>query len=171
MIAIKKIEVTPLDYNEGKIIDSATSTDDKTKNTYSMQIVDNKISEVNQSISEVESDVSDLTNNVYVKGDYAVLTGSITMTDGEAPVVTISYPNGFTKDNTFVLSCLLQRDIGTDGTSYSEGIIPDISGLVTGAIYRRVSLFTTGIAIDIKSFVDGQGSGTYDYKILLLKVS
>lgn len=43
MKAIKKVEVVPLDYNEGKIIDSASSTDDKTKNTYSMRIVDQKV--------------------------------------------------------------------------------------------------------------------------------
>ena len=43
MKAIKKVEVVPLDYNIGKIINSASSSDDKTKNTYSMKIIDDKI--------------------------------------------------------------------------------------------------------------------------------
>lgn len=42
MIGIKKVQVVPLDINYGKIIDSDSTTDDKTQNTYSMRIVDEK---------------------------------------------------------------------------------------------------------------------------------
>lgn len=45
MIAIKKIEVTPLDYNEGKIIDSFNTTDDKTKNAPSLRVVKEYVDE------------------------------------------------------------------------------------------------------------------------------
>ena len=45
MIAIKKIEVTPLDYNEGKIIDSFNTTDDKTKNEPSLRVVKEYVDE------------------------------------------------------------------------------------------------------------------------------
>lgn len=35
MKAIKKVEVTPIDLNIGKIVNSASTSDDSTKNTYS----------------------------------------------------------------------------------------------------------------------------------------
>ena len=59
MKAIKKVEVVPLDYNIGKIINSASSSDDKTKNTYSMKIIDDKISEtidyVDETVTNLET--------------------------------------------------------------------------------------------------------------------
>lgn len=52
MKAIKKVEVTPIDYNIGKIIDSAATSDDKTKNTYSMRIIDGKFDKSNIKVVE-----------------------------------------------------------------------------------------------------------------------
>lgn len=40
MIGIKKVEVQPLDINYGKIIDSFSTTDDKTKNAPSLNAVE-----------------------------------------------------------------------------------------------------------------------------------
>lgn len=42
MLKIKKVEVTPIDRNIGKIVDSTQTLDDKTKNTYSMRVIDEK---------------------------------------------------------------------------------------------------------------------------------
>lgn len=42
MLKIKKVKVTPLDRNIGKIVDSTQTLDDKTKNTYSMRVIDEK---------------------------------------------------------------------------------------------------------------------------------
>lgn len=60
MKAIKKVEVTPLDYNIGKIIDSAATSDDKTKNTYSMRVIDSKVSDINSDISDINREVDGL---------------------------------------------------------------------------------------------------------------
>lgn len=60
MKAIKKVEVTPIDYNIGKIIDSAATTDDKTKNTYSMRVIDSKVSDINSDISDINSELDGL---------------------------------------------------------------------------------------------------------------
>lgn len=57
MKAIKKVEVVPLDYNIGKIINSASSSDDKTKNTYSMKIIDDKISETIDYVDETATNL------------------------------------------------------------------------------------------------------------------
>lgn len=42
MKKIKKVEVTSIDRNIGKIVDSTQTLDDKTKNTYSMRVIDEK---------------------------------------------------------------------------------------------------------------------------------
>ena len=42
MLKIKKVEVTPIDRNIGKIVDSTQTLDNKTKNTYSMRVIDEK---------------------------------------------------------------------------------------------------------------------------------
>lgn len=42
MRTIKKIEVTPV-VSDGQIINSLNTTDDKTKNTYSMQVIENYV--------------------------------------------------------------------------------------------------------------------------------
>lgn len=43
MKLIKKVSATPLPKNEGKIIDSAQTLDDKRKNTYSMRVINEKL--------------------------------------------------------------------------------------------------------------------------------
>lgn len=54
MKKIKKVEVTPIDRNIGKIVDSTATVDDKTKNTYSMRVIDAKTSDVEtQSINVI----------------------------------------------------------------------------------------------------------------------
>lgn len=90
MKAIKKVEVTPVDYNFGKIIDSNNTTDDKTKNTYSMNIIDNKVTEIKKTIEQ----------------NYASIAKCvvITSTGGSIQNLRIEYPNGFNKENIFLLS-------------------------------------------------------------------
>lgn len=76
MKAIKKVEVTPIDYNIGKIIDSAATSDDKTKNTYSMRVIDSKVSDINDDINDAINEVdNDLATKVNKTGD--TLTGEL----------------------------------------------------------------------------------------------
>lgn len=89
MKCIKKVEVTPVDYNFGKIIDSNNTTDDKTKNTYSMNIIDNKVTEIKKTIEQ----------------NYAPIAKCVkTSTGGGLQNLKIEYPNGFNKENIFLLS-------------------------------------------------------------------
>lgn len=66
MIAIKKIEVTPLDYNEGKIIDSFNTTDDKTKNAPSLRAVKEYVDE---NAGKVLSGTTEPTSDLGEDGD------------------------------------------------------------------------------------------------------
>ena len=49
MKTIKKVAVTPLPENEAKVIDSENTSDNKRLNTYSMRIIDEKVSNLNTS--------------------------------------------------------------------------------------------------------------------------
>lgn len=78
MISIKKVEVQPLDINYGKIIDSFNTTDDKTKNSPSLNAVEQ-----------------------YVKSRVKILTYAGSTSNGRW-----EYPEGFNKDNTTVVSVM-----------------------------------------------------------------
>lgn len=47
--------------------------------------------------------VGALENNAIISGDYAVITGSMTVDSNESADATESYPTGFTKDNCYVV--------------------------------------------------------------------
>lgn len=83
MIKIKKVEVTPLDRNYASVVDSTSTLDDKTKNTYSMRVIDNEL--------DGKVDGQFLVNNYYSKTDIDEITTSDTFhfssSDGEIDVV------------------------------------------------------------------------------------
>lgn len=125
MKLIKKIEVTPVDYNFGKIIDSNNTTDDKTKNTYSMNIIDNKVTEIKKTIEQ----------------NYAPIVKCVvtTSTGGSIQDLRIEYPNGFNKENIFLLSIKFKL---LDADYYvSQNIQPKINGSNT-TIYRDCGTIT-----------------------------
>lgn len=70
MISIKKVEVTPIDRNYASVVDSKSTQDDKTKNTYSMRVIDNEL--------DGKVDGQFLTNNYYSKTDIDEITTSDT---------------------------------------------------------------------------------------------
>lgn len=191
MKAIKKVEVVPLDYNIGKIINSATTTDDKTKNTYSMQVIDNIEGTLKTEINDVDDKadgiIQDLETNylnkedaadTYVtqtnasttyktKGDFAILTGNVDdVPGGQVSGVTVNLPSGFTRSNSFVI-----------GRAWGE------KGYVLNSIYGNE--ITSGssrmddyISIHFNSssqlrieFYNLRGSTvSFSYKILLMKI-
>lgn len=76
MIGIKKVEVTPLDYNEGKIIDSTNTTDNIHTNTYSINAIKQYVGNTSYTKAETNDLVDDLDNTKVDKaGD--TLTGSL----------------------------------------------------------------------------------------------
>jgi hypothetical protein len=107
-------------------------------------------------------------SDVYVKGNYAVLTGSITLSDG-AGSRTHAYPTDFTANNCVVISVNIGQT-SNEEIPYSCGILPDVAGWATGAIYHRVSLRTDDVVVGIDN---GSKSGTnkYNYKVVLMKIS
>ena len=115
--------------------------------------------------NHMEDGIEDASSSIFPSDKYTILSGDLTMTDGEG-TTTISYPTGYTKNNTFVLS-VMTGNANNPTVSYSYGTIPDVSGVSTGAIYKRVSLGNS-IILGVYNHT-ASGSGTINYKILLVR--
>lgn len=111
--------------------------------------------------------VDEISTKTFPDGKYSVLTGQLTMADGEG-TTNINYPTGFTKDNTIVISVMTGNN-SNPVISYSYGTIPDVSGIATGSIYKRVSLGTNNMILGVYNHT-ASGNGTINYKILLIKI-
>lgn len=181
MKTLKKVQVVPLDQNYATVIDSFNTTDDKTTNAPSINAVEEKLTEINSDISDITDDVTriddvvsdinislnTLNNNVYVKDDYAVLTGTITLSSGSAEI-TISYPSGFTYQNSVVLSFGTALSSSTDRINFGYGTTAIYYS--NGMIDRRITLTSSSITLALHNNIsEGVGNTTYSYKLVLLK--
>lgn len=92
MITIKKVDVTPLPENEGKIIDSFNTTDNKHINAPSIDIVETEFNEVNKKIQNI---VTGKILNV-IENEFVISNGSVS---GK-----INYTNGYTSSNCKIIS-------------------------------------------------------------------
>lgn len=110
--------------------------------------------------------IDEVSGGIFPADKYAILTGQLTMTNGEG-TIEINYPTGFTKNNTIVISCMT-GNASNPVINYSYGTIPDISGVATGSVYKRVSLGTDNMILGLYNHT-ASGNGTIKYKILLLK--
>ena len=94
-----------------------------------------------------------------VKGDFAVVTGTISMSNGSGSA-DINYPSGFNKDNSVVIS------IGLDISA--SGIFSYMSYADT-SLYE-VRMLSSNIFVKLSS-PDGIGtSSTKNFKVILMKV-
>lgn len=141
MKAIKKVEVTPIDYNIGKIIDSAATTDDKTKNTYSMRVIDNELdTKINA------SNIVKVTKTVTIQ-ESTLEPFDLTADD------TIDYPEGFNRNNSYVVSARVIPPYGDYAaipmTYYDND--RKITGIMNYSYYGidKILVFYDGNAFDI----------------------
>ena len=107
-----------------------------------------------------------------VKGDFAVVTGEITMENATGKVI-VNYPDGFNKDNTVVIS-YGQTGINSGGPldAINFGFGVHSLDYMSGSLPRNVALTSTNIEISIRNPLDDTaGSRTYNYKIVLMKIS
>lgn len=96
-----------------------------------------------------------------LKGDFAVLTGDITLesTGGSA---NVNYPEGFTKDNCVIIAC---------GIIYNSGGYRAF-GTVQASVSTGARLNTNSITVGCYPVQSNTGSptGTFNYKLVLMKV-
>ena len=116
-----------------------------------------------------KEEVDNLFENVYKKGDFAVLTGQIVMTNNLG-TKEVDYPEGFTQANCVVLSFGQSRNGGTGNICFGYGI--RTVDYVRGSVTRNVSLKSSSIEITVTNAVDENTTEyTYDYKIVLMKMA
>lgn len=184
MKTIKKISVTPLPKNEGKIIDSFNTTDDKHINAPSIDAVNNGLSgKANVSHNHddryyTSNDIDLMFDNYKLKDDFAIITGSMTLDPNTSETLNadkwtqtiknISYPTGFNKDNCVPIS------IGGEGNTangMSYGFTSGIGNALTvmnNAFPRTVNLTSSNIVLRVGNY--STDSKTYNYKIVLMKI-
>lgn len=101
-------------------------------------------------------------SNVRLKSDFAVLTGTITLTNGNG-TKTFDYPSGFTQENCVPIA---------GGTRYSSSLNRIAFGSVQSSLYTGVYLNSSNIALNVDPYESGVGpSGTYECKVVLMKIS
>ena len=157
MTKIKKVEVVPLDINYGKIIDSFNTSDNKTQNAPSINIVETALNTKANS-----NDVDDLLSYKFDKSAFEVLTGS-----GTTPSVgyyEINYPEGFTKNNCVVISCM----ISTGGDYQVFPSLTETTDPNTQTYYAPQYYVYLGNKIEIRFDI---AETTFSYKIVLMKIS
>lgn len=144
MKTIRKVSVTPLQVNEGQIIDSFNTSDDKHTNAPSLNAVSTELTKYK------------------LNGDFAVVTGTITLNNGTGAESGVTYPTGFNSSNCVVISAQFAR-----GETYSPVEFVCISGCVMG-----VKLYSNGIGIVIQNLGDVTGgpTGTVPFKVVLMKI-
>lgn len=114
-------------------------------------------------IPDVENSLdSDSTENVpsvhAVNSKFAVLTGTISLSNAYTAQEQVDYPTGFTKDNCVVISQMLNN---MGGANYSSGYNGSIS---------QQPLISLGDKVAIRLAFDASTTASYDYKVVLMKI-
>lgn len=103
------------------------------------------------------------------QNNFAVATGSVNLANGVGNT-NIDYPEGYNKDNCVVLSFMAFN--GTNVNGYGYGYLENSSGYVAGAIGHSINLGSSKIAVAVQNPISStSGSGTYQIKIVLMKIS
>ena len=161
MKKIRKVAVTPMADNIGTIIDNLNTTDDQTTNAPSIHAV-------NTALGNKAN-----TSDVYVKGDFAIITGTITMPPADDSSVTgtedVNYPTGFNASNCVVISVMSQR---SDQSGYATTIsASEPASSVRGNGDTVVTLLADYIRVQSYKTSTSAGGTSRIFKVVLMKIS
>lgn len=110
--------------------------------------------------------------NYKLKGDFAVVTGTIECTNStDYTNKNIDYPTGFNKDNCAVISFGLggqSFNFGYSGLAYGYSYTSPQTGLLSGSQDRNVILCDDYISISC--YNPSNNTSTYTYQIVLMKL-
>lgn len=169
MKTIKKVATTPIQEDDGLIIDSFNTSDNSHKNAPSINAVNielNKKSNLshNHDDSYYKKDIIDnLLNNKIDNNNISVISSSITAEASTNSTKTHNYPAGFTKDNCVVIST------GTTSGSGANNVMcfPKYAQPSNGDLMVR--FMDDNIEFTYRNFSSNRM--TINYKIVLMKVS
>lgn len=171
MQKIKKVQVVPLDVNEGKIIDSFNTPDDKTQNAPSIHIVEEALNtKSNSSDVYTKTQCDDLLLNKFDKNNFSVLSGTSNVIQYNGYVYFyLDYPTGFTKDNCVVISQMCEPNLESATLQSGEVLTVAVDSNNQTQVNPRVRLTDNYIFIHI--FNKTGTAKTFNYKIALMKIS
>lgn len=98
--------------------------------------------------------------NYVLKNDLVVVTGDVTLTNGSGQA-TVPYPDGFTKENSVVV---------TAGCVYLNGSSDYGYGFLQGTFGTGAVLGESVIVFMAHTFTEVGPSGTFPFKIVLMKI-
>nr|DAL11256.1 MAG TPA_asm: hypothetical protein [Caudoviricetes sp.] len=107
------------------------------------------------------------------KGNFAVLTGTITMPEAEDEnllgTTTVNYPSGFTKDNCIVVSIMSHNTVHIDWWATPQ--TPSSSSMLLGNGDTKVILKPSGITIMSAKVASVAARKDVTYKLVIMKIS
>ena len=123
---------------------------------------------------DVQGVITANSSRVITRGDFALINGTLTMTDGVASD-EVNYPTSptgvpYNSTNCVVLSFMAHNSTSTASVS-NYGYTEKSIGYSSGAIGHRIGLKTDKIAININNPMADTGTATFEYTIVLMKVS
>ena len=118
-------------------------------------------------------------SDVFVKGNYATLTGSVSLTanttaniQGNLLTYTskeIAYPSGFNKNNCIVIAFGSTVDESLRGWIYGQHQAVSSKNGLLGSVDRIAKLMDSSISIELGNFT--ANALTVKYKIVLMKIA
>ena len=111
-------------------------------------------------------------SDVYTKGDYAILTGSVANTELSLGGKTVDYPEGFGQNNCVVISAMKHNHTTSIWTNYYS--IFDITDQMND-LGLNIQMFAAGIKLVtltnyVKNQADPNEKWGYDYRVVLMKI-
>lgn len=143
----------------------------------------NELEPINDSLDTIGNNLTNLSDNVYVKDNYAILEGEVTLdansgdnlaqgdlmgcNEATRTITGLSYPTGFTMDNCICIALLVSNYNKDRWSNFAQDSVSVSARNLTGAIPRDVVLKSDGIDLHISNFVTQTIS--VKYKLVLLK--
>ena len=119
-------------------------------------------------------------NDYKLKGDFAIITGTVTGNETEHLIADITFPTGFNNTNCVVISSMLQNT-KTQNATWGTGTTLDSASHIRGTLEHSVYLNNSGVHIDARSIMITHNTNpntasfssnvTFNYKIVLMKIS
>lgn len=119
-------------------------------------------------------------NDYKLKGDFAILTGTVTGDETEDLTKDITFPTGFNNTNCVVISSMLQNT-KTQNATWGTGTTLDTASYVRGTLEHCVYLNNSGVHIEARNIMINNNENpqivvfhsnvTFNYKIVLMKIS
>lgn len=143
---------------------------DESINIYGFDERKNKIDLTDIFINEDTANLKYAQNSkVISKGDIGIAEGYISIANGSG-TTSLTYPNGFSKDNCVILSFMARQSDNNSSLGY--GYLEEATGYVGGAIGHMVRLLDDVISVNVNNPAEHtNGNKSYMIDVVLLKIN